>query len=457
MKDLKLEKDSYKKQELLLKKLCSVKIEPKKNLRKNEKLPRGRDKTPNFSRSTRGNLLNCDKKNIRSKTPNLVLNRKRREHNEKGKEKNENLKRAKTPLKIEKRNQNSKIPSYMAETSSNMNKNKKFKDKSLNLKRFKTPEETKKYRNAKKKEVTKINKDNNNDNNLKIIDLSIKDMKAYIESNEDNKPKIEEKKKEENLINFNLLIDNNKIINILSSFLDEQSQYNLFSCNKQLMKYIYEKLLTSIDELKKENEISTSKTIQDQINSLRLKFKNDELNADPPKFVLSKATTKAIEMLNTDIYNKIFRTKESNLPQDEILLIYRIFFQLLKVNNIYNIKDDKLFWMEVCEYILNNNNNKTGEFFKESVNNFDFSIKNIYQLKKMVNGKQNKINPNLISKICSTTSLLIFLIKDTLEYLGVFHNSKKNIPCLLLKYLEYIGEIENKIENYINYIKKIKN
>ena len=30
MKDLKLEKDSYNKQGIILKKLCSVKIEPKK-------------------------------------------------------------------------------------------------------------------------------------------------------------------------------------------------------------------------------------------------------------------------------------------------------------------------------------------------------------------------------------------------------------------------------------------
>ena len=34
MKDIKLEKESYQKQGLLLKKLCSVKIEPKKTLKK---------------------------------------------------------------------------------------------------------------------------------------------------------------------------------------------------------------------------------------------------------------------------------------------------------------------------------------------------------------------------------------------------------------------------------------
>ena len=34
------------------------------------------------------------------------------------------------------------------------------------------------------------------------------------------------------------------------------------------------------------------------------------------------------------------------------------------------------------------------------------------------------------------------------------NNSKKNTPCLVLKLLEYIEAIQNRIENYINYTKK---
>ena len=126
----------------------------------------------------------------------------------------------------------------------------------------------------------------------------------------------------------------------------------------------------------------------------------------------------------------------------------------MKSSNIYNIKDEKLFWIEACEYILNNNNGKTGEFFKESINNFDFSIKNIYEIKKIINGNLDKIKPNVFSKICGTTGLLIFLIKDTLEYIGIMHNLKKNAPSIMLKYLEYIEEIQKNIEKYINIIKK---
>jgi hypothetical protein len=113
--------------------------------------------------------------------------------------------------------------------------------------------------------------------------------------------------------------------------------------------------------------------------------------------------------------------------------------------------------MEASEYILKNNNGKTGEFFKDSINNFDFSIKNIYEVKKIVSGNEDKIKPTVFSKICSTTGLVIFLIKDSLEYIGVIHNIKKNIPFFSLKYLEFIGDLQNKIEKYKNYIKTISN
>ena len=462
MKDIKLEKDSYNKQGLLLKKICSVKIEPKKTLKKNtDKFPRGRDKTPNYARTRRKNSINLDdKKMTRSKTPNAFIRKKKQEPKEK--EKNDNLKKSKTPSKTIKKAPNSKIPSYMMATSSNMNKNKKFnnKDKDNNIttknRRANTPDNRNKGKPLKKKPISKVNKDNL-ENNLKLIDINVSEMKDYISPLEEAISKgLEEIKKEERKINFDPLIQD-KIINTLTAFLDKETQYNLFSCNKKLVKYINDKLMIFYENFKKENEITSTSTIQNQINSVKLKYKEEELNAEPPKFELSKSTTKAIELLNTDAYTKIFRDKELKPPLDEILLIYRIFFQLYKVNNIHSIKDQKLFWLEASDYILNNNNGKTGDFFKESINNFDFSIKNIYEINKLVYGYKDKIKPNIYSKICGTTGLIIFMIKDSLEYMGVLHSTKKNIPSLVIKYLEFIEEIQNKIEKYMKFNKSFNN
>ena len=465
-KDLKMEKESYNKQGILLKKLCSIKIEPKKPINKgtNDKSVRRRDKTPNnFRNKIKNSIKNDDKKMTRSKTPNITMRKKRAEPKEKVK--NDITKKSKTPAKITKKSQNSKTPSYMQATSSNANINKKNNIKTnLIPKKAKTPDNKNKNNTRKKNQETKSIKNNNKDNNLKVtlLDIKVEDMKEHIPTPEDNKPKIEEMKTEEkeqkeekldNKINIEPLIEN-KIINTISSFLDEQSQFNFFSCNKKLTKYIYEKLLNSLDKLKKENDITSSNTIQDQINSIKLKYTKEELNAEPPTFALSKGTVKAIELLNNGEYHKIFTNKELSPPLNEIILIYRIFFQLLKVNNICDIQDEKLFWLEASDYILNNCNGKLGEFFKESVNNFDFSIENIHEVKKIVGENKDKIKPSTYSKICGTTGLVIFLVKDTLEYLGVLHSAKKNIPSLLLKYSEYIEKIQKKIESYINYIQK---
>ena len=63
LKDLKLEKETYQKQEILVKKLCSIKIEPKKsqatkNIKNNKiSINKTRDKTPNNLRIVRKNSL----------------------------------------------------------------------------------------------------------------------------------------------------------------------------------------------------------------------------------------------------------------------------------------------------------------------------------------------------------------------------------------------------------------
>ena len=488
MKDIKLEKESYNKQGLLLKKLCSIKIEPKNNMKKNNTnrfSGRSRDKTPTNFRTKMKNSKNDndnDKKMIRSKTPNIVMTRKNKES--KKNEKKDNINKSKMSIKTiknAKTSNNIKKISNMDRTKTNLNRNKKVIDNKNNIARkAKTPDIRQKNNSSRTKISTKSNNINNNknkikkeENNLKLIDIKVDDMKEFIETEEkkskpeevekkeditiEEKEEIKEKKEEKKICCFEPLMDNNKLINIISAFLDDSSQYNLFSCNKKLSKYLYEKLITNLELLKSNNNITSSSTIQDQINSLKLKYTNEVLNEEPPKFSLSKGTIKAIELLNEDNYNKIFNEKELNQPLNEILFVYRIFFQLLKVNNIYQIKDDKLFWMEASEYILKNNNGKTGEFFKDSINNFDFSIKNIYEVKKIVSGNEDKIKPTVFSKICSTTGLVIFLIKDSLEYIGVIHNIKKNIPFFSLKYLEFIGDLQNKIEKYKNYIKTINN
>jgi len=50
---------------------------------------------------------------------------------------------------------------------------------------------------------------------------------------------------------------------------------------------------------------------------------------------------------------------------------------------------------------------------------FDFSSENVYKISKIVNGHIHKITPTYFSKICAGTGLLLFLLKDSIEFAGI--------------------------------------
>ena len=191
-KDLKLAKDAYNKQGILVKKLCSVKIEIKKPVKRNRTVDKfSKNKVPNTVSRKNFSLFDKDKSK-RSKTPNIIMRKKKTEP----KEKNENTRKSKTPLKSIKKGHNSnttKVPSYMAETSSNLNKNKKFGDKTnLKSKRYITPDPKIKSKSNNGKKLVKLN-NTNHDKDLKLIDIKAEDMNEYAPM-EEKKPEVKKKK-----------------------------------------------------------------------------------------------------------------------------------------------------------------------------------------------------------------------------------------------------------------------
>ena len=64
--------------------------------------------------------------------------------------------------------------------------------------------------------------------------------------------------------------------------------------------------------------------------------------------------------------------------------------------------------------------------------------------------------PNYFSKICGTTGLLVFGIKDALEYCGVIKNDKKTQPSRILDNLLYYKNSIDTIASFIDYLSGIK-
>ena len=83
-----------------------------------------------------------------------------------------------------------------------------------------------------------------------------------------------------------------------------------------------------------------------------------------------------------------------------------------------------------------------GELIANSVKSLDFSNDNIYRIYHLTINKEKKFLPSYYSKICSTTGIIIFLIKDTLDYIGLINSEKKTAPVVNRLYKLYTAIIE---------------
>ena len=253
--------------------------------------------------------------------------------------------------------------------------------------------------------------------------------------------KVESKSEEHKKENFKSKSDIN-YVNLLSTesrlpqmfdYLNKSDLIGLFPCNKKFGKFPLEMLF---EEAHRELEDSEYK-----LTSFKNKNSSDlTIPQDYQPFVMSRGANRAIDLLNEGIYNKIFF--QGSHPTDDVKVIYRIFFYLCNKKNIATIEDNGEFWNVCSSYLINEGNGKTGTLINNLVKVFDFSDNNIYKINKLVEKNNAKIAPAYFSKICATTGLFIFLIKDALEYAGIIYQDKKTPSGRILQNLEYAIEFE---------------
>ena len=251
-----------------------------------------------------------------------------------------------------------------------------------------------------------------------------------------------------NLIHFfeekSIMIFKNILI-----FCNIEDGMNLVSLNKKICKEARVKYINNI--IKKLDERQIDQNIED----IKEKYKN-ELNSDMPKFQLSKGSLRAIEVLNKELYLNIFYNDILPKKYNEILIIYKIFVQLIKNENLIKLlNNDQEFWREISNYFITESKNKLGDFILNLIENFSFNEENILKMRKMVNKFKNKINALYFSKICGTTGLIIFILKDALEYCGILINERKTPIKKIYENLIREKEILKKLKIIKNDIKNM--
>ena len=231
---------------------------------------------------------------------------------------------------------------------------------------------------------------------------------------------------------------NNKIKDYIFSFCNKIDSFNLIKSNKRFFNQNHINFLQNLlNNLNEENTIKEMNEIKEN--------NKEEIEKEYPEFHLTRGAIKAIELLNDELYNKIFKIDELSGKLYEILNIYKLLCQLLKKDDLLKINDKNKFWNEIC-FWLYNDKRELGNFLYEKSKEFVFDDENIDKIEKMIKSYKNTIYPSYYSKICGTTGLIVFILKDALEYAGIFYNEKKT-P---------IKRVFHNLEKQMNKIAKLK-
>jgi len=309
----------------------------------------------------------------------------------------------------------------------------------------------------KNEEITSFSKElsENGDNNSNFENGS-NNKRRKKESDNKQKSRVVNKETIKKFGKYINSCDGNDIALLICSFLDRSSKFNFLSCSKLLIRqlaYYIDDIYQNVLDI---NDLSSTNSIEYKVNYIKNKYKGEDLDSPKYKLTLSANSLKALDLLDDNSYNKIFTIKNLEPPLDQIIFIYRVFFQLIVEEKLVDIENDKKFWEQTRNLILEKNNNKTGTFIRDYTSEFDFTCKNLYKLKKLISGKEKRLKPSIYENISGTTGLISFIIKDSLEYCGMIPNKKRIImPSIVINYLEYLKKIIKRAKEYLDFLKKL--
>ena len=289
-----------------------------------------------------------------------------------------------------------------------------------------------------------------NKKNKSIHNNSVNDFKLDL-SNE----KIKEDEKNLNLLCDSLLLDVNKdelLVNTNSKIIINDNFGNEISLRKENKSSLYEKFIKCIQyilkylnihdifniyQTKKEilkivlnNQI---KDLQNSINKINSCLKNKNINKfnlsqQTKPFVFSSNSIKALSLLNSISKDNFIKSimnynkKNSNNNNiNAIILIFDLYFISIGkkkiLNKLLENKNKKIEY--ICNYFKNNKNKSLGIIIANDLKGKKFDDLIINSLYELSYKYINIINPNYYKKINKDIAILVFIIKNILDYIGL--------------------------------------
>ena len=295
--------------------------------------------------------------------------------------------------------------------------------------------------------ITKI-LNGNNSPDFSLINNLRNSNKISFENNLVKKNEFALKKKylskKEQVKNINVLEifkkDNNIVKNILK-YLPQKETIYFYSINN----YFNKGRITFFDNKKEELlsilNLKKDETIENKINEIKNKFTEEELS-HKKKFEITQETSYILKKINKDDYLKKLKNLEKN---ENIFIIYKILFILLGEENIYNTLNKDIFFKK-CLYFFENSPDNLGDFILEKIPEFNFEKNEFNMIENLIKDNKNEI----INEISNSKKYLIIpLIKEFLEYIGIIFSENKTEGSI------YINNLR-KNQIIINYLNNLK-
>ena len=311
-------------------------------------------------------------------------------------------------------------------------------------------------KNDDKNNIDNIILSNNNKNNLDYligdgsINFTLLDQVIKPEENDDNNKTIDlnisglsdqltlEEKFQTHLDDIIIYLDNKDICNLL--LINKE-------CFKTIMNFLISKTEIKIDIFEEE----ISKLIEDNKNILNI----DVNNIKNKTFEFNANSSRAISLLNTVSMNNFIKIKTEYLNNKEIIIIFDILFIAQGKLEIIAMDNNEKKWEYIFNYFKDYISNQSmGSFIEKNLNKKIFDNNIINSLYKYANKYLNIISPNHFQKINKDIAILIFILKDLLEHLGMMTdqvNPEKEIFLINSRLqsnketLEKLNEMNNKI------------
>ena len=380
----------------------SIKEKDKKDIKKTEKNKEDNKKTKNKEQIKKEDKK--DKKDIKNKEEKKETKKEEKKEIKKDNKKEEKKEEL---TKIEESNNNTKKEDKKEEG----NTENKTEDKKEIKKEEEKPNEIVESKPIEKvEEVQKIEES-------KEVQSENKDEKK-VEGPVINENKIEVKEEKpetkKSKLQFKKIVD---IYDKIHRFLYNEEKKNLLLISKESAKSILPIIKTINQNYLKEGE--------DALNKFKSEKKEEEYNGEAPPFQLNKTGMKVLEKLNEEANQKLFLSEE--IPKKEIIMIYRIFLQLINKNNEALSKDDVEFWKYAKDKIYTKSAGKLGENIKGLIQEINLTDDNLNIVSDICKDNMDKLTPKYYNNLCPTTALFFLLIKEILEYCGILIGKKTSL------------------------------